>query len=106
MQARHVPNVTARVILRLKGRWRSLVAHLHDTQGVTGSSPVRPTEKVLVDRDIYPRFPARFSRWGRASLTVAATDVFVPFLGQPLKREFHGLRHGSRLTSSGAPLTS
>ena len=25
------------------GRWRSLVAHLHDTQGVTGSSPVRPT---------------------------------------------------------------
>ncbi len=26
-----------------EGRWRSLVAHLHDTQGVTGSSPVRPT---------------------------------------------------------------
>jgi hypothetical protein len=26
-----------------RGRWRSLVAHLHDTQGVTGSSPVRPT---------------------------------------------------------------
>jgi hypothetical protein len=29
---------------RSSGRWRSLVAHLHDTQGVTGSSPVRPTK--------------------------------------------------------------
>jgi hypothetical protein len=27
----------------LRGRWRSLVAHLHDTQGVAGSSPARPT---------------------------------------------------------------
>jgi hypothetical protein len=30
----------------LRGRWRSLVAHLHDTQGVAGSSPARPTNKI------------------------------------------------------------
>jgi hypothetical protein len=29
----------------LRGRWRSLVAHLHDTQGVAGSSPARPTNE-------------------------------------------------------------
>ncbi len=27
----------------LRGRWRSLVAHFLDMEGVTGSSPVRPT---------------------------------------------------------------
>ena len=30
-------------VVSLRGRWRSLVAHLHDTQGVAGSSPARPT---------------------------------------------------------------
>jgi hypothetical protein len=33
----------------ISGRWRSLVAHLHDAQVVGGSSPSRPTEKVLVE---------------------------------------------------------
>jgi hypothetical protein len=32
------------------GPLAQLVAHLHDAQGVTGSSPVRPTRKVQVRR--------------------------------------------------------
>jgi hypothetical protein len=31
-----------------RGPLAQLVAHLHDAQGVTGSSPVRPTKKFLV----------------------------------------------------------
>ena len=31
-----------------EGPLAQLVAHLHDAQGVTGSSPVRPTRKVQV----------------------------------------------------------
>ena len=40
------------------GPLAQLVAHLHDAQGVTGSSPVRPTQKDLVraltDSDFLP----------------------------------------------------
>ena len=40
------------------GPLAQLVAHLHDAQGVTGSSPVRPTRKVqvraLTDSDFRP----------------------------------------------------
>jgi len=32
--------------VRGSGPLAQLVAHLHDAQGVTGSSPVRPTRKV------------------------------------------------------------
>ena len=41
--ARALPTLVPSVPFTARGRWRSLVAHLHDTQGVTGSSPVRPT---------------------------------------------------------------
>ncbi len=36
------------------GPLAQLVAHLHDAQGVVGSSPARPTPKSLV-RDHFPR---------------------------------------------------
>ncbi len=32
----------------MQGPLAQLVAHLHDAQGVRGSSPLRPTEKVLL----------------------------------------------------------
>ena len=41
-----VKQLAARYTRQLVGVWRSLVAHLHGVQGVEGSNPFTPTNKI------------------------------------------------------------
>jgi hypothetical protein len=54
---------------------------VHDAQGVTGSSPLRPTQESQVSESFAVHADRRYSSTARHTARFADRDVFIAFFG-------------------------